>query len=104
MTKPLRKQLLRHSLEDSAKEYIGHLPGVDQLTFAEVGEALRVRFGKTLQARRNEFDAITQTPRKTIYEFADRVQRLAIGSGRDQEEVVNKFISGLSNQQLSIQL
>ena len=65
---------------------------------------LRVRYGKTTMSKKLYFNRLSQKNNETIYEYADWVQKAAVGTQRSVEDIIHKFISGLHNQQLAVQL
>lgn len=65
---------------------------------------LHQRFGRDILSKKLAFDSVTQKYNESLHEFADRVQRAAIGTFRTNEEVVNRFISGIKDKNLAEKL
>ena len=104
MTEELRKNLLHSSCRDTAREYLGSLTGLSGASFDVLVFSLRQRFGQTSMQRKLKFDRLSQYQTETMYEFADRVQKTAIGTERTMEEVIHRFLRGLRDSKLADKL
>ena len=52
-------------------------------------------------SKRIIFDALSQKLGESAQDFADRVQHCAIGAQRSHEEIVHRFIVGLSDKHMA---
>ena len=74
------------------------------LDLPELYLALRKRFGKTRFQRLEEFDLLKQSPTETTREFYDRVQSASINLGKDEAELIGKFLRSLRNKSTMVAL
>ena len=83
-------------LEGEASSYLGDINEEELPTdLEELSFLLQHRFGKSFNARLDEFEALRQCQDQSVRKYADVVRRKAYGTHKSETEIIRKFLKTL---------